>query len=303
MGFFSTMFAGLGGLFAGLMLTAPKPKSVAEATGDISQNTEQDSTAVCAASQVVDISGMSISIGNIDCKGDVTIGKVTSKQNASCKVTQTQAAAAKATIDAAAESKNGADALTGGDSTAISEANLQQSIEQRMQSACTAHQETRLNNWNLNIQSIKSAGSCDIASTSVTQQFACVLDQAQKASEDGKLSLKAVSTVTGTSWAGALVFALIIAVVLVFLFMRHQMKSHTGGHVGGMAAIGPLKALSNITNTYKAVVNAHPNLAARQEQATMPLPQAAPAPSSAAPVSASAPAPVDAPGSDAFDEA
>ena len=255
MGFWTSIATGVGGFFAGLALGGSKPTSLAEAIGDISQNINQDESAACSASQVTDIKGLSISIGNIDCEGDVNIGTFSGRQNVSCKINQTQSATAQASIDASAESKNGADFLTGGNSTAISEADLQQNIQQRLQSTCSANQETRLSNWSLNLQNVKShGGACNIVTLNQNQQMSCVIDQAQTASEQGNLKLTAKSTVTGTSgWSIMMVVGIILVAVLLIMWGRKGFARHAG-----VGSHGPLRSLGLMTKTYQRVVDTHP---------------------------------------------
>ena len=255
MGFWTSIATGVGGFFAGLALGGSKPTSLAEAIGNISQDINQDESAACSASQVTDIKGLSISIGNIDCEGDVNIATFSGRQNVSCKINQTQTATTQASIDASAESKNGADFLTGGDSTAVTEADMQQNISQRLQSTCSANQETRLSNWSLNLQNVKShGGACNIVTLNQNQQMSCVIDQAQSASEEGSLKLTAKSTVTGTSgWSIIMVVGIILAAVLLIMWGHKGFSRHAG-----VSSHGPLRSLNLMTNTYKRAVDTHP---------------------------------------------
>ena len=294
MGFWTSIATGIGGFFAGLALGGSKPTSLAEAIGDISQNINQDESAACSASQVTDIKGLSISIGNIDCEGDVNIATFSGRQNVSCKINQTQTATTKASIDASAESKNGADFLTGGDSTAITEADIQQNIAQRLQSTCSANQETRLSNWSLNLQNVKShGGACNIVTLNQNQQMSCVIDQAQSASEEGNLKLTAKSTVTGTSgWSIIMVVGIILAAVLLIMWGRKGFARHAG-----VSSHGPLRSLNLMTETYKRVVDTHPaaynakTLGAAARPKSTSMRPAVPAAAPAAPAASTEPAP------------
>lgn len=202
----------LSSLFGG---SSPQPVSLAEAVSDISNNIQQNQYAACRAVQVVSADGISISLGNVDCKGDVDIGNITQEQTAQCKMSQTTLATAKALTDLAAQAKiKGFDPK--GNSTAITESDVQQNITQRMVSTCTADQETRLNNWTLTAQNIQSGGSCDIMNKSISQQLACVIDQSANAEEIANTKLTATSSVQGVSLAS---IAILVAVVLGFIIL------------------------------------------------------------------------------------
>lgn len=243
-----------GVLFGGIGST-PTSTSISRVTEDLTQDIQQSEYAACEGVQTVSIPGQSISIGKVDCKGDINIGNVTVTQDVKCHLSQRAAAVSKASMDAKASASAKASGKGNSYAEADTEADLQQYEAQRMQAQCGANQNTRLANQNINIQSITSQeGGCKIASTNATQQFNCYIDQTEKASNNGTIKMEAKSTAKTSGWTFGMLAGVVIIVIIVFIVVSRGFSR--GKAAPGLSPEDNLSsgaALSNMRLLYQKI--------------------------------------------------
>lgn len=207
-------------------------KAMGSAVAAISANTVVNVSEQCAANQNILYKGSNVTIGNITCKGKVTIGGVKALQNATCTNKQNVSVISKIIADQAAKitSATGggfANAAMAGASTSI---DMQNNVSVLMSARCNNTQNVTVGTQMYQIGNISSDSSCDILNSQFTQNSACIQDILAQIenSNDLKQTVEASAT-AGGDMSQFLLFIFMILLIVGFIFIGGPLLSKLGG--------------------------------------------------------------------------
>lgn len=207
-------------------------KAMGSAVAAISANTVVNVNEQCAANQNIQYQASNVTIGNITCKGKVTIGSVTVLQNATCTNKQNVSVISKIIADQAAKvtSTTGGgflNAAMAGASTAI---DMQNNVSVLMSARCNNTQNVTVGTQMYQIGNISSDSSCDILNSQFTQNSTCIQDILAQVenSNDLKQTVEATAT-AGGDMSQFLLFIFMILLIVGFIFIGGPLLSKLGG--------------------------------------------------------------------------
>jgi len=208
-------------------------KAVGSAVASISANTVVNVSEQCSANQNIVYQGANVITGNINCRGGVAIGNVTTLQNATCTNKQNVSVISKIIADQAVKvtSATGGgflNAAMAGASTAI---DMQNNVSVLMSARCNNTQNITVGQQMYQLGNISSDGYCDILNSQFTQNSTCIQDILAQIenSNDLKQTVEASAT-AGGDMGQFLTFIFMILLVVGIIFIGGPLlKSMIGG--------------------------------------------------------------------------
>jgi len=198
---------------------------MAQNTAYMAEGIDIDASENCSASAVQIIEDDRLTIGEISCKGDLSIGTQVLNQEARCNNSETITAMATAAAQQMASAK---DEFAGfGISTAGNSIDIQQRITMHLQARCDAEAFQKIKDESYQIGKI-TADNCTIFSQTLDQKWACVNAILAKAEETAKVSQTAVAT-AGVDLAQLLLYVCIgLGILAVCLVVASKLLGRKG---------------------------------------------------------------------------
>lgn len=240
----------------------------------ISQNTNVSSQLACNNSQVINVDGSTITVGNVNCSGKFIAGNIQATSVATCNQYQDIAVTSKVTADqmAASVAKSGIGVFDSATANSSNYIDVQNNLTTIMASSCINSQDISIGKRIFTAGNI-TGRDCEIFNDNFSQNAACVQTLKADITNSSDIKQTADSKATAGLDLGDIIALLIAICVMIVLLMigaiviKSILKPSFPSQKAAKAAQETLSSLVQTRNALRNTVAARTAAIARRAKA------------------------------------